>query len=53
MCILDDFCYLNPIKNIDKLFIENPKEQFRKVRIRYSSSLEGFGIQFKKYEYYW
>ena len=32
------------------LFIENPKEQFRKVRIRYSSSLEGFGIQFKKYD---
>ena len=32
------------------LYIENNKEQFRQVRIRYSSILEGFGVAFNKYE---
>ena len=32
------------------LFIENDKEQYRQIRIRYSSVLEGFGVAFKKYE---
>ena len=32
------------------LFIENPKEQYRKVRIRYASVMDGFGIEFKKYD---
>ena len=31
------------------LYIENNEEQYREVRIRYSSILEGFGIAFKKY----
>ena len=30
-------------------FIFNDKEQFRRVRIRYSSALDGFGIAFEKY----
>ena len=32
------------------LYIENNKEQYRQVRIRYSSILPGFGVAFKKYE---
>ena len=32
------------------LFIENDKEQLRKVRIRYASVMDGFGIAFKKYD---
>jgi len=32
------------------LFVENDKEQYRQIRIRYSSVLEGFGVAFKKYE---
>ena len=32
------------------LFVENDKEQYRQIRVRYSSILEGFGIAFKKYE---
>ena len=32
------------------LFVENDKEQYRQIRVRYSSVLEGFGIAFKKYE---
>ena len=31
-------------------YINNDKEQFRRIRIRYSSVLEGFGIGFYKYE---
>ena len=32
------------------LYIDNPKEQYRKVRIRYASVMDGFGVAFKKYE---
>ena len=32
------------------LYIENNKEQYRQVRIRYSSTSEGFGVAFNKYE---
>ena len=32
------------------LYIYNEKEQFRRVKIRYSSALDGFGIGFNKYE---
>ena len=32
------------------IYVENDKEQYRQIRIRYSSVLEGFGIAFKKYE---
>ena len=32
------------------LYIDNPKEQYRKVRIRYASVMDGFGLAFKKYE---
>ena len=32
------------------LYVENEKEQYRQIRIRYSSILEGFGVEFKKYE---
>ena len=31
-------------------YIYNEKEQFRKIRIRYSSALNGFGIEFKRYQ---
>ena len=31
-------------------YIENDKEQYRKVRIRYSCAVEGFGIGFNKYD---
>ena len=31
------------------LYIENDKEQYRLVRIRYASSLAGFGVSFHKY----
>ena len=44
----------NPINTITNswisLYIENEEEQYRQVRIRYSSVLEGFGVAFKKYE---
>ena len=32
------------------LFIENNKEQYRKVRIRYASIMDGFGVAFNKYD---
>ena len=32
------------------LYIENDKEQYRDVRIRYASILDGFGVSFKRYE---
>ena len=32
------------------IYVENDKEQYRQIRIRYSSVLEGFGVAFKKYE---
>jgi hypothetical protein len=32
------------------LFVENDREQYRQIRIRYSSILVGFGVAFKKYE---
>ena len=32
------------------IFVENDKEQYRQIRVRYSSILEGFGVAFKKYE---
>ena len=31
------------------LFIDNQKEHNRKVRIRYASVMDGFGVEFKKY----
>jgi len=31
-------------------YVNNDKEQFRRVRIRYSSILNGFGISFNRYE---
>ena len=32
------------------LYIDNKKEQYRKVRIRYASIMDGFGVAFKKYD---
>ena len=32
------------------LYIDNKKEQYRKVRIRYASVMDGFGVAFKKYD---
>ena len=31
-------------------YVNNDKEQFRRVRIRYSGALDGFGISFNRYE---
>ena len=31
-------------------YVENDKEQYRQVRIRYTSILDGFGVEFKKYD---
>ena len=32
------------------LYIDNKKEQYRKVRIRYASIMDGFGVAFNKYD---
>ena len=44
----------NPINTLTNtwitLYIENDKEQYRDVRIRYASILDGFGVSFKRYE---
>ena len=32
------------------IYVENDVEQYRQVRLRFSSILEGFGIEFKKYD---
>ena len=52
-CQDDDKGY-NPTHTVTNswisLYIENEKEQYRQVRIRYSSIMEGFGVAFKKYE---
>ena len=52
-CLDEDEGY-NPTNTVTNswisLYIENNKEQFRQVRIRYSSIYEGFGVAFKKYE---
>ena len=51
---LDEDEGINPTNTVTNswisLYIENNKEQFRQVRIRYSSIYEGFGVAFKKYE---
>lgn len=43
-----------PVKTITNswisFYVSNEKEQFRRVRIRYSSALDGFGIGFHRYE---
>ena len=54
-CTDEDGGY-NPINTTSNswisFYIENDKEQFRKIRIRYTADLYGFGIQFKKYDEY-
>ena len=52
-CLDEDEGY-NPTNTVTNswisLYVENDKEQYRQVRIRYSSISEGFGVAFKKYE---
>ena len=45
------YCPINTITNSwISLYISNEKEQYRRVRIRYSSALYGFGIEFSIYQ---